>query len=84
MYCRLYLGVESEAFGGQIIFSGLMNGIALTMLLWVYFFTAAHEAEESQLKALLATVTTSATEVVSGDDGTEETVATGVSEEPEF
>jgi hypothetical protein len=72
MYCRLYLGVENEAYGGQIIFSGLMNGFALTMLLWVYFFTATHEVEESQLRALLATVTSSATEPVSGSDATTE------------
>jgi hypothetical protein len=60
-----------------------MHGFGLTMLLWVYFFTGAHEAEESQLKALLASVTTSAAEAASGGDATKETF-TGTSEEPEF
>lgn len=53
MYCRLYLGVEADAFGGKIIFSGLLNGGALIILLWVYFFTAAHEMNERQLNELL-------------------------------
>lgn len=53
MYSRFYLGIDSEAFGMKIIFSGLLNAVALAFLLWVYFFTAAHEAEEMQLEALL-------------------------------
>ena len=64
MYCRLYLGVEADAFGGKIIFSGLLNGGALVLLLWIYFFTASHETQERQLSELLAAAGMSADTVV--------------------
>lgn len=55
MYCKLYLGVDSNVFSNQLIFCGLHNAVALSLLIWIYFFTAAHEAQENQLTALLLT-----------------------------
>ena len=53
MYCRLYLGTDSEAFGSQLLFVGLMPALALTMLIWIYFFTALHEESGGKLASLL-------------------------------
>ena len=84
MYCRLYLGVEADAFGGKIIFSGLLNGGALVLLLWIYFFTLAHEREGQVLQSLVINVT----EAVMGDGALmqEETLAkeTGGAGDSEF
>ena len=53
LYCKLYLGVESHVFSREVIFSGLVNALALCVLIWIYIFTAAHEPQEVQLSALL-------------------------------
>lgn len=89
MYSRLYLGIDAQAFGMKIMFSGLFNAAALALLLWVYFFTAAHEAEEWQLKALLVldTLAETATEEAAAAAVAEETMAdaaTTMAEESEF
>ena len=67
MYSRFYLGVPGEEFGAKIIFSGLINAGALALLLWIYWFTAMHEAEEGELRTLLATAVSSASSVGSGE-----------------
>ena len=83
MYCRMYLGVDSESFGSKIMLSGLLNAVALALLMWIYFFTAAHETEEAQLKTLLASLATSAAQAVAGG-GETNAPATGKSQESEF
>ena len=83
MYCRMYLGVDSESFGSKIMLSGLLNAVALALLMWIYFFTAAHETEEAQLKTLLASLATSAAQTVAGG-GETNAPATGKSQESEF
>ena len=51
IYCRLYLGIsengEEGSFGtGTIIFSGTAQGVALALLIWIYFYTAQMEEQE--------------------------------------
>ena len=58
IYCRMYLGVsesgEAGSFGtATIIFSGTAQGVALALLIWIYFYTAQMEDQESKLAALL-------------------------------
>lgn len=64
LYCRLYLGMNdftgassssSSSFGSQIVFAGTVNALALTLLLWIYFFTAQHDDDERTLTSLLVT-----------------------------
>jgi len=64
LYCRLYLGISdfagassssSSSFGSQIGFAGTANALALTLLIWIYFFTAQHEDDERKLTSLLVT-----------------------------
>jgi protein-S-isoprenylcysteine O-methyltransferase Ste14 len=55
MYCRFFLNTPSEAYGGstKILFSGTANALGFFVLIWIYFFTLQHEAEEAKLTALL-------------------------------
>lgn len=53
IYCKFFLGVPSDVFATQVVFSGLPNAMALVVLIWVYCFTSAHEREELQLTSLL-------------------------------
>ena len=53
LYAKFYLNVSQDVFAMETVFSGLPNAMALTFLIWIYFFTAAHEKEEGQLAALL-------------------------------
>jgi hypothetical protein len=40
LYCRVVLLAEAEAYGGgQLIFNGLANAMALVLLMWIYFYT---------------------------------------------
>jgi hypothetical protein len=53
MYCRMYLRISQDTFPMQTVFSGLFQGVALALLLWIYGFTAAHEVPLEQLSSLL-------------------------------
>ena len=57
MYCRLYLGTPETgdgAFGmGTTVLSGTAPGLALALLLWIYFYTAQMEEQELKLMDLL-------------------------------
>jgi hypothetical protein len=84
MYCKLYLGVEGEEFGMKIVFSGLLNAIALSFLIWVYFFTAEHEIDELRLKELLLAVVDPTGETASMAEDVLQAAASVVTEESEF
>jgi hypothetical protein len=54
LYCRFYLGTQPDQYGGlKLFWSGLVPGIALCLLVWIYVFTATHEREEELLNSLL-------------------------------
>jgi hypothetical protein len=82
MYCRLYLGTEGDAFGSQILFSGLVQALALSLLCWIYFYTALHEGGETKLASLLVQhlgmmKSSSSNETVMGADDATSTVMAG-------
>eukprot|EP00977_Amphora_coffeiformis_P029196 scaffold39290_cov298-Amphora_coffeaeformis.AAC.2 len=66
MYARLYLGVDADAFGMKLVFSGLLHAGALCLLIWIVLFTASHEAEELQLRDVLAAVAAMAADAERG------------------
>lgn len=53
MYCRFYLAVDKDSFQMATVFAGLFPALALSLLLWVYFYTAQNEAEEQRLADIL-------------------------------
>jgi hypothetical protein len=65
MYTNLYLGVDSESFGMKLVFAGTFNALALCMLIWLYLYTAANEADGLRMAALLVSST------FGGGDGTD-------------
>ncbi|KAG7361455.1 hypothetical protein IV203_036555 [Nitzschia inconspicua] len=46
-YATTYLGASQEEFGANLIFGGVMEGLALTTLIWVYMYTASHPEDEA-------------------------------------
>jgi hypothetical protein len=53
MYCRFYLRTDADQFRSSLLFSGVVPSIALTLLIWIYFYTQHHEAEAAKLSSML-------------------------------
>lgn len=47
-FMNYYLNVDTDAYKG-VTFAGVMNGMALMVLVWLIFFTMLHEEEEKIL-----------------------------------
>jgi hypothetical protein len=47
LYTTTYLGANQEAFGTKLLFGGVVQGFALSMLIWIYFFTEFHADDEA-------------------------------------
>ena len=39
LYCRLILVANTDAYDSKLIFDGLLNAMALILLLWIYIYT---------------------------------------------
>jgi hypothetical protein len=75
MYGRFYLNVTMETYNNhQLLFVGVLPAVALTLLIWIYYFTLHHEMEiEVLTKFLLDAANTNATIIsnhTSNEDGT--------------
>lgn len=86
VYCMIILQADSDSYGGKLLFAGLPNALALVLLIWIYFYTSAHEEDEQKLKSLLVNIVT---KVGSDMDGTGEAATEGEAfvppvDEPEF
>lgn len=53
VYCSTFLGADAESYGTKLYFSGVVNGVSLLMLLWIYFHTLDHAEEEKLLSEVL-------------------------------
>jgi hypothetical protein len=78
LYCSTFLGADNESYGAKVIFGGVLQSVSLMFLIWIYFYTKAHEADELKLGELLAVMNTAA------GDGATEDGTTGGSMESEF
>ena len=77
-YCNFYLRTPKGQFESKILFAGLLNALALCLLVWIYFYTAANQNEEVRFASLLMSSSTSdvstdanTDEAVEGPDGSE-------------
>ena len=52
-YTISYLRVDQESYGANLLFAGVPQGIALVLLIWVYIYTEAHQADEMVFAAIL-------------------------------
>ena len=52
-YCQTFLGASHESYGSKLFFSGVIQGLALAILIWVYYYTESHEQGESALALAL-------------------------------
>ena len=53
IYTSFYLGARLEDFGNKLIFGGAFQGLALVLLIWIYFYTQQHEADEAAFASVL-------------------------------
>lgn len=47
VYCQTFLAADQESYGTKLYFSGLFQGLALAVIIWIYFYTAFHDQEEA-------------------------------------
>ena len=84
MFTRKFLGADVESYGGKVYFSGVINSLALLLLIWIYFNTVSHEDDEAKLASALASAVQAA--VGADQSGGEATVESTppVAEDSEF
>lgn len=82
IYLTQFLDADTDSYK-SINFAGVPNALALMLLVWLYFFTAAHGEEENALRSAVVVVVKSVVEGDQGvvDDGTDTQSET---EETEF
>uniref|UniRef100_A0A7R9W4I5 Uncharacterized protein n=1 Tax=Pseudictyota dubia TaxID=2749911 RepID=A0A7R9W4I5_9STRA len=82
VYLSQYLDADTDSYK-SINFAGIPNALALMILVWLYFFTLAHEDEENALRSAVTQVVES---VVEADEGSVEDAgeAQPVTDETEF
>ena len=47
LYCQTFLGADQDSYGSKLFFSGIVQGLALAMLIWIYFYTESHAEDEA-------------------------------------
>jgi len=80
VYCQSFLAADQESYGTKLYFSGIAQGLALAMLIWIYFYTESHAQDEAVFAAAFSKLLADVEEVVSPVVG----VATGIPDESEF
>lgn len=73
LYMKLYLNVDFDSYD-KITFTGCMSGIAVFLLVWIFFFTMLHEDEEKALGGGLLDLNATVAGIVNAT----------IQEEPEF
>lgn len=54
LYCSTYLGADQQSYDNKILFAGVINSVALMLLIWIYFYTANHESDAAALASMLS------------------------------
>ena len=47
LYCQTFLGADQESYGPKLLFSGIVQGLALAVLIWIYCYTDQHPEDEA-------------------------------------
>lgn len=80
LYCNLMLGVDHDKYDNKIFFAGVVNSLALLILIWTYLYTLEHESDEKILASALANLVGSA---MGGEDVTfSDEAGLGASQQP--
>jgi hypothetical protein len=53
LYCTTYLRADAESYGLKLFLGGVVNAVALMVLVWIYCFTARHAVQENMLRQLV-------------------------------
>ena len=47
LWAKTFLGADQDSYGSKLLFSGVVQGLALSMLIWIYFYTESHRSDET-------------------------------------
>lgn len=53
LYCTTFLGANQDSYGTKLLFSGVVNGFATMLLIWIYIYTISHVDDEKVLATAL-------------------------------
>ena len=68
-YTITYLRVDQESYGASLLFTGVPQGMALIILIWIYMYTSTHEEDEMAFaNALLGSAGGGTESTVTGDE----------------
>lgn len=54
LYCSTYLGANQESYDNKLLFAGVINSVALMLLIWVYLYTSNHESDLAAMASILS------------------------------
>jgi len=80
-YCQTFLGADQESYGTKLYFSGIVQGLSLALLIWIYCYTSSHPEDEEAFASLFGKIV-SDEDVVYVYTETQETIE--MPEESEF
>lgn len=72
LYCKTWLGADQESYGTNLMVSGTFQGLALSILIWIYCFTENHTEDEKALVSVFGKSILSATLNTTHDSSGEE------------
>ena len=79
MYCRFYLNVTMESYNSNsnnnnqssLLLVGVLPAVALSLLIWIYYFTLHHEMELEILSQLVVDVANNASQLLYNNNNNE-------------
>jgi hypothetical protein len=74
MYCTTFLGAEQGSHDGKILYSGVLSGTALMLLIWTYIYTLQHDADAQALASILANSIMGETTLLGSEDGSADAI----------
>ena len=69
------MGADNDSYGTAIFFGGVLNALALMLLIWIYFYTLEHEQEEMKIAQILLAMAANKNAAANGGDFGGEAVA---------
>lgn len=84
VYCSTFLGADQESYNNRLLFAGVVNAVALLMLIWIYMYTLDHEADEQILSTFLGSDAPEVPVDTGSTGETFETTTQTIVEESEF
>ena len=67
VYCQSFLAADAESYGSKLYFSGIVQGLALAVVIWIYMYTESHAQEETVFVSAFSNLLVGKEDVFPGD-----------------